>query len=70
MRIDRSLIGKVITVRIPETDHRGKVIKNRATKITGICTFAGYNEFLGTKQVTVGRTPIFPVTEFDVSLPE
>jgi hypothetical protein len=70
MKIDRSLIGQIITVRIPERDITGKVIPTRATKITGPCTFAGYNQLLGVKQVTVGRMPVFPVSEFDISLPE
>lgn len=70
MKIDKSLIGQIITVRIPERNHQGKINQTQTRKITGTCTYAGYNEVLGAKQVTVGRTPIFPVTEFDVSLPE
>jgi hypothetical protein len=70
MKIDRSLIGQIITVKIPERDHTGKVIPAKSTKITGTCTYAGYNKYLGTKQVTIGRTPIFPVSELDISLPK
>jgi hypothetical protein len=68
MKIDRSLVGKVIKVKIPDRDFNGKTTLDKKTTIVGICTSAGYNEILGTKQVVIGRMPIFPITEFDVTL--
>jgi hypothetical protein len=68
MKIDRSLIGKVIKVKIPDRDFKGRTTLDSKTTIIGTCTFAGYNQILGTKQVVVGRIPIYPVTEFDITL--
>jgi hypothetical protein len=68
MKINRDLIGKVITVRIPSRDHTGKKTLNKNTKITGTCTYAGYNEILGMQQVTIGRMPIYPIYETDITL--
>jgi hypothetical protein len=56
-----NLIGKKIRVSINDRDINGKVIPNRFTSIDGICTFAGYNTILEVWQVTIGRTPIFPI---------
>lgn len=68
MKIDKSLIGRVIRVKVPERNLKGRESTDQKTTIVGTCTFAGYNEILGTKQVVVGRTPIYPVTDYDVSL--
>lgn len=62
------LIGKNIIVRINDRDGMGKVIPNKFTTISGICTFAGYNSLLDVWQVTVGRTPIFPIQFKDVQI--
>lgn len=62
------LIGKRIKVKIVDRDTMGKLTPNRFTHITGICTFAGFNEILSVWQVTLGRTPIFPIQFKDVEL--
>jgi hypothetical protein len=55
------LIGKKIKVRINDRDFSGKIIPNKFTFISGECTFAGYNKYIEEWQVTIGRTPIFPI---------
>lgn len=62
------LIGKRVRVRINDRDFRGRVITTKFTTIVGVCTFAGMNDLLGVFQITVGRTPIFPIQFKDVEL--
>jgi hypothetical protein len=62
------LIGKKLRVRINDRDERGVVMKNRFTHINGICTFIGFNENIGEWQVTLGRTPIFPIEFRDIEV--
>lgn len=62
------LIGKKIKVRINDRDFSGKIIHNKFTSIIGVCTYAGYNKFIGEWQVTVNRTPIFPIKFKDVEV--
>jgi hypothetical protein len=62
------LIGKKIRVRIPDRNIIGKIETNRFTFVTGICTFAGYNEYLEDYQITIDRTPIFPIQFKDVEI--
>jgi hypothetical protein len=62
------LIGKKIRVRILDRDNVGKEIPNRFTTIKGICTFAGKNQILDVYQVTIDRTPIFPIQFKDVEV--
>lgn len=67
MKINRSLVGKVVKVRVSERGHDGAKT-SKMTTIIGTCTFAGYNPYLGVQEVVVGRTPIYPVTEHDVTV--
>lgn len=62
------LIGKIIRVRIPDRDSMGKEIPNLFTTIQGVCRFAGKNNILDVFQVTVDRTPIFPIQFKDVEV--
>lgn len=62
------LIGKKVRVRINDRDFSGKVIPTKFTSIVGICTFAGKNAVLDTFQITVDRTPIFPIQFKDVEI--
>jgi hypothetical protein len=62
------LIGKKIRVKIPDRDIIGKLEPNKFTFVTGICTFAGYNEYLEDYQITIGRMPIFPIQFKDVEI--
>lgn len=62
------LLGKRIRVRINDRDEVGKILSNRFTYISGICTFAGYNKSIGEWQVTLDRTPIFPIQFKDVDI--
>jgi hypothetical protein len=64
----QQLIGKKIKVRINDRDFRGKINPNKFTFIFGECTFAGYNDVLDVYQVTVGKTPIFPIQFKDVEV--
>lgn len=50
-----------VRVPFPVRDRQGKVIKGKFTMIEGECYYEGYNEILNCYQVTVGRTPVFPV---------
>lgn len=61
-----NLIGKSVTVRINDRDNNGKKIWNKFTTITGKCYYAGYNKALGCNQITIDRTPIFPIKEEDI----
>lgn len=63
-----NLIGKKIRVSINDRDDNGKIIPNRFIFMDGICTFAGYNDILEVWQVTIGRTPIFPIQFKDVKI--
>jgi hypothetical protein len=62
------LIGKKIKVRVNERDFSGKTLMNRFTFVVGICKFAGWNDLIGEWQVTIGRTPIFPIQFKDVEI--
>jgi len=64
----KQLIGKKIKVKINDRNLTGAVIPNQFTTIVGICTFAGYNEVLEDWQITVDRTPIFPIQFKDISI--
>lgn len=66
MKLDKSLIGKIVKVYLPQTYYKGSGVSTEASYIVGKCTFAGFNWFLGKKQITINRTPIFPVREEDV----
>jgi len=68
MKLDKSLIGKIVKVYLPQTRYKGSGVTTEASYIIGKCTFAGFNWSLGTKQITVDRTPIFPVREVDVEI--
>jgi hypothetical protein len=68
VKLDRSLIGKTVKVSLPQTKYKGSGVTTEASYIIGKCTFAGFNWNLGTKQITVDRTPIFPVREVDVEV--
>ena len=61
MKIDQNLVGKTLTVLISDRDFNGKVIWNKTTTIKGKCKFAGFNKLLGHDQVTIDRTPIWPI---------
>ncbi len=63
-----NLIGKNIRVSINDRDINGKVIPNKFTTIEGKCRFAGFNPILEVWQVTVDRTPIFPIQFKDVQI--
>lgn len=68
MKLDKSLLGKRVKVFVPQTFHKGSKITTEATYIVGECTFAGFNWIVGKRQITVDRTPIFPVREEDVEV--
>jgi hypothetical protein len=62
------LIGKKIKVCINDRDFSGKILPTKFTFVTGVCTFAGYNDIIGEWQVTINRTPIFPIQFKDVEV--
>jgi hypothetical protein len=62
------LIGKRVRVRINDRDNFGKTLHNKFTYISGICKFAGYNKYLDVYQITVDRTPIYPIQFKDVTI--
>jgi hypothetical protein len=68
MKLDRSLVGKIVKVHIPSHTYPNTKVKVDARYVVGECTFAGFNWLLGKKQITVNRTPIFPVREEDVEI--
>jgi hypothetical protein len=53
------MIDKKVIIEIYDRDKYGKIDKMKTTKITGYCTFAGYNSSLDKNQITVNRMPIF-----------
>jgi hypothetical protein len=63
---EKDLIGKTVTVRIPERDHVGKVIPHKYSSIKGKCVHYGVLPALGVKSITIGRTPVFPITDNDI----
>jgi hypothetical protein len=62
------LIGKKVRVLTNDRDFSGKLIPNKLTPIVGVCTFAGRNEMLDIFQITIDRTPIFPIQFKDVEI--
>jgi hypothetical protein len=68
IKIDKSLIGKIVKVYLPQTYYKGSGVSTEASYIVGKCTFAGFNWFLGSKQITVNRTPVFLVTDRQVEI--
>jgi hypothetical protein len=68
MKLDKSLVGKIVKVHLPQTKHKGSGIISEASYIIGKCTFAGFNWNVNAKQITINRTPIFPVREIDVEI--
>lgn len=67
-KLNKSLVGKIVKVTLPFTKYKGSGVSTEASYIVGECTFAGFNWFLGKRQITVNRTPIFPVREEDVEV--
>jgi hypothetical protein len=67
-KIDKTLIGKIIKVELPQTYYKGSKIHTERSYIVGKCDFAGFNWILGKKQVTVNRMPIYPVDEVDITV--
>lgn len=67
MMLDQ-LIGKKVRVRINDRDMNGKVLPNVFTHIEGKCYFAGYNTLLDVYQITIDRTPLFPIQFKDIQL--
>lgn len=67
MMLDQ-LIGKRVKIRINDRDMNGKTIPFKFTHIVGKCVFAGYNSYLEVYQVTIDRTPIFPIQFKDVEI--
>lgn len=59
------MVGEKVTIKILDRDESGKILTNKYTNITGICTFVGYNDILNVNQITINRMPIFP---FDNSM--
>jgi len=53
------MVDKKVIIEIYDRDQYGKIDKMKTTKITGYCTFAGYNSSLDKNQITVNRMPIF-----------
>jgi hypothetical protein len=66
MVLDKTLIGKKVKVYLPQTYYKGSNTTVEACYIVGVCEFAGINQYLGVKQITVNRRPIFPIRESDV----
>lgn len=54
-----NLINKKVIITLYDRDNNGSILKNKTTKIQGICTFAGLNEILNLNQITINRIPIF-----------
>jgi hypothetical protein len=63
-------LGKKVRVKINDRDINGKLIWNKFTFIEGKCTFIGNNNILNLLQITIDRTPIFPVKEEDIEVKE
>jgi hypothetical protein len=64
-------IGKRVRVKIPIKSVPGEpehAYKELIGEITGICRFSGYNEIIKAYQITVDRTPIWPITDEDITV--
>jgi hypothetical protein len=68
IKIDKSLVGKIVKVHLPQTYYKGSGVSTEASYIIGKCTFAGFNWRIGARQITINRTPIFPVIESQVEI--
>jgi hypothetical protein len=64
------MIDKKVIIEIYDRDKYGKIDKMKTTKITGYCTFAGYNSSLDKNQITVNRMPIFEEDIVSVNIVE
>jgi hypothetical protein len=64
------MIDKKVIIEIYDRDKYGKIDKMKTTKITGYCTFAGYNSSLDKNQITVNRMPIFEEDIISVNIIE
>lgn len=52
------MLNKRVEITIQARDDKGKLIPNKYTQATGICTFVGENKWLNWPlQVTINRTP-------------
>jgi hypothetical protein len=63
--MEKDLVGRTITVRIPDRDMNGKLMKDKFTTIKGKCTYYGIN-FFGDMSITINRTPVYPITDIDI----
>lgn len=61
----KELVGKIVTVKVLDRDEKGKKIPKKFTTMKGLCTFFGKN-LLGQTTITIGRTPLFPITYSDI----
>jgi len=66
MKIDSSLTNRIVTIKINDRDDNGKKIWNKFVFIAGKCTFAGINPITKEIQITIDRTPYFPLVESDL----
>jgi hypothetical protein len=62
------LLNKKVRVRVPGRNETGMVDAKLSSYSVGICKFAGWNPYLEVWQITVGRTPIFPIQFKDVEI--
>lgn len=63
--------GKQIKVRVPTKKVPGEIHHQYIEEfsyITGKCVFSGYNQIIQQYQVTIDRTPIWPVTDEDIEI--
>jgi hypothetical protein len=65
MLVSEEIIGKLVTVRIPYRDFKGKLVPNKYESMKGVCTFYG-ETVLGIMSITIDRTPVYPITERDI----
>lgn len=62
-----NILKKRIKVTVPARNESGFGFHStKKTHVVGQCEFFGINEVFGVLQVTVDRTPIFPVLESQI----
>ena len=67
--ITNDYIGKIVKVKTPERDNKGKVIPGKFTKVLGTCQFFGPNPHLDNElTVVIDRMPIIIQKYSDVEL--
>ncbi len=71
MALINDYTGKIIKIRIlnkPAPGEESHAYRETYSEILGMCTFSGYNQWLGVDQITINRMPIWPVKDSDITI--